>query len=135
MDDREQTTVATVKREIAWAAAFVIAGGVAFVVAAHGGANVERRPTATLWLVCAALAALTAFAAYREPRLGSLFPLALGGGAVLVYRITLDDPYWPLGVQTLGLATLPYFVIAAVAAMLGRLRRRTSNIRSNPSRT
>lgn len=134
MDDSGDDAVATVKRELAWAAVFAVAGGGAFVVAAHGGANVERRPTATLWLVCAALAVLTAFAAYREPRLGSLFPLALGGGAVLVYRITLEDPYWPIGIQILGLATLPYFVIAAVAATLGRLRRRARNIRSNPSR-
>lgn len=133
MQTNENSAVATVKRELVWAVAFAVAGGLAFVVAEHGGTNFARRPTATLWLLCAALAATTAFAAYREPRLGVLFPLALWGGAVLVYRLTVEDPYWPLGVQILALATLPFVVIAAVAATFGRLRRRDPNDRSDPA--
>lgn len=131
MQDPHDDAVATVKRELAWAGWLALAGALAFLVLAHGGWSVERRPTVLGWLACVALAVLTASAAYREPRLGALFPLALGGGAMLAYRVLVADPYWPLGMLDLALATVPYFAIAASAQTISReLRRRRARRRS-----
>jgi hypothetical protein len=124
MNDDHDAAFATVKRELAWAGGLALAGGVVLLVLAYGGWNDERQPTAIGWLAVVLLAVLTAIAAYREPRLGCLFPLASGGGAMLAYRAFVDDPYWPIGLQILALETLPYFAIAVAAQTISRARRR-----------
>ena len=120
LDDPAQTTI---RRELAWALALAIGGAASFVLLRESAWSLDRSFASAL-PIGVPLAALVAVAAFRAPRLGWTFPFALGAGAALVYLLAYDDPYWPLGLQVLALALLPFFAVAIVAQMLGRARRR-----------
>ncbi|MCE9594101.1 MAG: hypothetical protein K8S98_07905 [Planctomycetes bacterium] len=117
-DEKSATTV--VRRELVWALGLTLAGAAWFVIVArHAESRAFVVATTT-----AVLAPLSAFAAYREPRLGCLLPYAIWLGAAATYVIFFRDPYWQLGVPLLLLYLAPCFVAALVAQQVARHRRR-----------